>query len=315
MGNRKFRADALAASGHLDAASSVFFARELEQIDGRMYDVKYAALEAFELVPTNTSLDPGTESYTYRQFDARGIAEITSNYASGSPRADVDGQEFTSTFRSVRNSYGYNVQEIRAASKAGRPLEPMRAVAARRGMNERINRTALLGDAPNGLLGLFNQPNAQVFVVPNGNGGTPDWPNKTADEILDDLFGIVDQIPTVTAEVERPTRLLVPYTRLRLIERLRIGPDSTVSVLKYFKEQRPSIEVRGALFLDTAGLGGTMRMVAYDPKPENLELMLPVAFESFPPEQRGLEFVVENHARIGGVVARYPLTMAYGDGI
>lgn len=302
--------------GRLDAASAVFFARELEQIDARMYDVKYAALEAFELVPVKTDIHPGTETITYQQFDGRAVAEMTANYASGSPRADVGGVEFTSKVRSIRNSYGYNVQEIRAAQLAGRPLDSMRASVARRGVNEKINSTALLGDATHGIIGLFNQPSAQSYTVPNGGTASPLWSSKTADEILKDLFGICDQIPTVTKEVEKPTRLLLPYSRFRLIEQKRLGAgDGGMTVLDFFKQKRPGIEVRGALYLDTAGAGATCRMVAYDPKPENIELMLPIAFESFPPEQRGMEYVTENHARIGSVVCRYPLTMCYGDGI
>src|SRR5690606_14978753 len=121
--------------GKLDSAQSVFFARQLEEIDTQMYDVKYAALEAFELVPAKP-MHPATETYTYRQYDGRAIAVMTSNYATGSPRADVDGSEYTSRVRSIRNSYGYNVQEIRAAEKEGVPLESMRARTARRGINE-----------------------------------------------------------------------------------------------------------------------------------------------------------------------------------
>lgn len=311
----KIDAQVIERQGHLDANQAIFFSRELEEIDGQMYDVKYAELEAFQLVPVR-KLDPGTEEYTYRQFDGRAIATMTSNYASGSPRADVNGAEFSSKVRSIRNSYGYNIQEIRAAAKAGRNLENQRAVVARRGVNEKINRTALLGDAAHGIVGLFNQANAQSFVVPAvGTGSSKLWSTKTGDQILDDMYGIVDQIPTTTNEVEKPTRLLLPYARLRLISRKRIGTDTTTTVLQAFKENRPQVEVRGALFLDTAGASDVARMIAYDPKPENVELLVPIAFESFPPQLQGMEYVVENHARMGGVVNRFPLAMAYGDGI
>lgn len=317
----KFHADQFmnpAAGGlKLDAVQAVFFARELEEIDGQMYDVKYAKLEAFELVPVRGG-SPGMETYTYRQFDGRGVAVMTSNYAGPSPRADVDGQEFTSKVRSIRDSYGYNVQEIRAATEAKRPLEQMRAVAARRAINEKINRTALLGDAAHGIVGLFNQSNTQIYTVPQNAGATSTtWPNKTGQEILNDLYGIVDQVPTNTNEVEKITRLLIPYTRLRYISQLRAYANSASdeTVLKVFQTNRPGVEVRGALFLDTAGAGGTMRAVGYAPDPVNLELLVPIPFESFPPQMSGLEWVVENHARMGGVIVRYPLTMIYADGI
>lgn len=301
----------MATFPHLDSAQSVFFARQLEEIDAQNYDVKYAELEALQLVSAK-KLSAGAETYTYRQFDGRAVAKMTSNYASGSPRADVSGKEFTSKVRSIRNSYGYNVQEIRAAQETNppTPLDAMKAATARRGIAETINRIALLGEAEHNIVGLFGQPNAQTYTIA---GGT--WLVKSADAILDDMFGMVDQIPTVTKEIEKPNRLLIPWARLRLIGRKRIGTDTTTTVLQFFQQQRPQIEVRGAMFLDTAGTGATARAMVYNSARENLELLLPIAFESFPPQLSGMEYTIENHARMGGVVVRYPLTVLYADGI
>ena len=165
---------------HLDASQSVFFLRELEEIDSRLFDVKYANLEVFELVQPK-QLDPGAETYTYRTFDARGVAAMTSDYATGSPRADVSGVETTAKVRSLRASFGYNVQEIRAASMANRPLDAMRATAARRMINEKINAVGLLGDTDHSMQGLFSVTSAQTYTVPaDGTGASALWSAKSA---------------------------------------------------------------------------------------------------------------------------------------
>lgn len=301
---------------HLDNTQSVFFARQLEEIEGTLYEVKMAELEARQLVDTKP-ISPGAESYTYRQFDKRGVAKVMSNYATSSPRADVDGKEYTAQLRSLRMSFGYSVQEIRAAQFAGTPLDSMKAMAARRAIDEGLNTIALLGSAEHNLIGLFNQPNAQTYTVPaDGSGASALWSTKTVDLILRDMFGIVDQIPSNTFEREKPKRLLLSYTRLRLINRLRMGTgDGVLTVLKFFETQRPDIQVRGALLLDTAGAGATQRMVAYDPSPINQQWLVAVPFETFPVQLQGMEYVTECHARAGGVIARYPMSMAYGDGI
>lgn len=304
---------------NLDDAQTVFFRRQLEEIDQQLYDVKHGKLEALELVNTKP-LNLGVESYTYRQFDKRGLAVITANYANGAPRADVEGKEFTSYIRSVREAYGFNIQEIRSASMAGLPLDAMKAMAARRAVEETLNRVGLLGDAEWSLIGLFNQPNASSYTIPNGAALSPLWANKTGDEILEDLYGLVDSVPAATAEIEKVTRVLMPYSRYRLITRRRVGSTITGTVnnnkvLEEFLTVRPGIEVRGALFLDTAGAGGTARLVGYNPDRVNVEWLLPVPFESFPPQWNALEWTIECHARVGGVVMRYPLTMVYGDGI
>lgn len=301
----------------LDANADLFFQRQLEEIDSRLFTTKYGALEAVQLVQTK-SLNPGTETYTFRRYDARGQAKIMSNYAIGSPRANVNGLEATSKIKSVRASYGYNIQEIRAASMAGVPLDPMNAMAARRAIDEALNVIGLLGNTEHALIGLFNQPSAQTYTVPaDGTGSSALWSTKTADQILRDMFGIVDQIPQNTSEVEKPKRLLMSYSRLRFISEKKVSTngDGTMSVLDYFKSKKPEIEVRGALFLDTAGSGSTNRMVAYDPDPQNQEWLVPIPFETFPVQLQGMEYTTECHARVGGVVSRYPMSMAYGDGI
>lgn len=313
----KYRLDAR-GDAHLDAAQTVFFARQLEEVDAQMYDQKYAQLEAFQLVPVKT-LHPGVESYTYRLFDGVAVAKMTSNYAGPSPRADVSGREYNARVRGVRNSYGWNVQELRAASHANLPLENMRAVVARRGVNEKINRCLLLGDTEHGIVGLFKNTNVPLVLA--GTDGTvgatglanTDWRVKTAASILNDMFNLVDSIPTATKEIEHAKRLLMPYRMLRYISRTKIDSVSPITVLQFFQDNRPGIEVRGALFLDTAGANSVTRMMAYDPARENVEGLLPVAFESFPPERKGMEYVVENHARVGSVIFRYPLSAAFMD--
>lgn len=302
---------------HLDAAQSVFFARQLELVDATLYNVKYGKLEALELV-TPKPIDPGAESYTYSQFDGRALATITSNYQTSSVRVDVEGKQFTAYLRSLRLSFGISIQEIRNAKFANTDLEQMKAMRARRGIDEKLNQIALLGSAEHGLFGLFNQPNAGIYTVPaDGTGASTLWSTKSSDLILRDMYGAVDKIPQDTAEVESAKRLLVPHSRMRFLttKKLSGAGDGTMTVLTMFASARPGVTVRGALFLETAGVGGTARMIAYDPDPMNLEWLVAVPFESFPQQLLGMEYVTECHARAGGVVLRYPLTMVYGDGI
>lgn len=303
----------------LDAAQTLIFARQLEEIDLQLYDVKYAKLEALELVSAKP-LNPGAETYTYSQFDSRGIAKVTANYANGSPRAEASGLQFTATVKSLRESYGYNVQEIRASQMSNVPLEALRAMAARRAINEGLNDLALLGNTEFNLPGLFKLASTNtVTIAADGTGSSKLWSTKAGDLIIRDMLAVVDKIPNVTKEVENAKRLLMPYSCLRQIS-AQLMPAANgvllpVTVLKHFQTIRPSVEVRGALKLDTAGASSDGRLMAYDPDRINVEWLLPIPFESFSPQLQGMEWVIECHARAGGVVCRYPLTICYGDGV
>ena len=56
-------------------------------------------------------------------------------------------------------------------------------------------------------------------------------------------------------------------------------------------------------------------MIAYRRDPDAFTLEIPQMFEQLPVQERGLEFVVPCHSRIGGVIIYYPLSMAIGEGI
>ena len=102
-----------------DGDETAFFNRQLEFIKAKTFDILFPELKARSVLPVDFSAGPGAESITYRQFDQAGIAKIIANYAQDLPRADISGKEFTAKVRSLGASYGWTLQEIRAAKMAG----------------------------------------------------------------------------------------------------------------------------------------------------------------------------------------------------
>lgn len=305
----------------MDNDDNVFFSRQLEHIRAKTADIKRPELKGTMFVPVNTEVSEGAQEFTFRIYDARGVAKLVSNYAKDFPRVDISGSEETIKIKSIGDSYGYNIQEIRGARMSGVPLDAKRASAARRAIEESVDNICQNGGVMSevGAFGLLNQPNATSYTIPNGASGSPLWANKTPEEIAADLFGIVSNCVTVTKEVEIPNTILLPLASFELISKKRMGDGSNDTILNFVqtnltKAGRPC-EIKSWYACDTAGALGVKRMVAYKRDPESLELILPVAFEQFPPEKNGLEYETICHARAGGVVAYYPLSINYGDGI
>lgn len=300
---------------NLDAAETVYFTNQLAMIRPKTYDVKMPEFKARTFVPVNTNIPNGVEVLKYRQYDQVGSAKIIASYADDLPRVDVFGKEFAQQIRSIGDAYGYNLQEIRAAAQGGFDLEQRKANTARRAIEQTIDQIARTGDADHGLLGLLNQPNANVYTVPNGAGGSPAWALKTVDEILADLFGIQQYQVNLTKEVEIPNTILLPLDSFALLNRTRIT-NTTTTVLQFFLANSPYVKnIETWAELDTAGSGGTKRMVCYRRDPDVLELPIPQDFEQLEPEKRNLEWVTDCHARVGGVIVFYPMAITYGDGI
>lgn len=313
-------------SQNLDAEESAFFARELEFIKAKTYDVKYPGLKAIMMIPVSTEAGPGASTITYQQFNMVGIMKIIANYADDLPRADVFGKEFTAKVKSLGGSYGYNVQEVREAQMAGRPLTDRKAKAVRKANDQAVNRIGWFGDAVAGLLGLLNQPNVPAAVVPAGVtttnvrwvGATP----KDPYEILQDMNDAVTRIIEITKGVEVPNTIALPVAQHRKITTTRLDSGTDTTIFEFFRKNNPEITsiewVNELKDVDPAPSGGaapTDVMLVYDRSPEVLTLEIPQAFEQFPAQERNLEFVVPAHSRIGGVIVYYPLAIDISEGI
>lgn len=299
----------------LDAAENAFFGPALEQVKARTYDRKYPNLRARQFIPLDPEIDPATQTMKIRSYSQVGMAKLLASYADDLPRADVKAEEMVVSFKGIGTSYGYGLDEVKAAAKAGYPLDAQKAAAARRATEVTIDRVLAEGDAATGLIGLLNQPNALTYAVPNGAGGTTEWSTKTPAEILADLVGICEYVNLQTAEVEQPDLIIMPRAQLVLLRTSRYDTNSDKTILEWFQSTYPGVAVESWARLQGAGAGGADRMVAYTRSPDHLQGAVPQEFEQLPVQERGLQFVIPCHARVGGVAVYYPLSMAYGDGI
>lgn len=301
---------------HLDASESVWFNRQLEEIKAKTYDVEYPDLLARQLIPVATDDDPTDNVLTWRAFDMVGVAKFLSSYADDLPRADVFGQEVSSFIRPIGDSYGYNVFEIRKASREGVDLATKKSNAAKRGIEEKIDIVSLQGDSTYNLLGLYNQPNVTSYVIPNGAASATTWASKTPNEILTDMFGIVDSVIATTRGRFKPNTLLMPQTQFSQISRTRIDNTQQTTILAFFLATSPYIKsIMVQDDLKTAGASSVARIIAYQKDPDVLEMHVPQEFEQFDGQSRNLEVVVPCHARVGGVTVYRPLGVIYGDGV
>lgn len=308
-------------SQNLDANESAFFARELEFIKAKSYDIKYPALKATSLIPVSTEAGPGASEIAYQQFDQVGIMKIISNYADDLPRSDVFGEEFTSKVKSLGGSYGYNVQEIREAALVGRPLNSRKAASVRKANDLKVNRIAWFGDAKAGLLGMLNQPNVPAAAAADPGGGTA-WSTKTAAQILKDMNDAVTAVEETTKGVEIPDTILIPVAQNRIIGTLQNSTASDTVVREFFLKNNPEItqiewvnDLKDVTPLPSGGAGTKDVMIVYKKDPDILTLEIPSPFEQFPAQERNLEFVVPAHSRIGGVIVYYPLAINIVEGI
>ena len=303
----------------LDANETVFFERQLESIDARLFEVKKKELVYREFIPVNNSVAAGANSYTYRQFDKVGMAKVISNFADDLPRADVFGQEFISPIKTLGVSFGYNTQELRAAAMANTPLDAMKADAARRSIREKESNVAWNGDDDSGLPGFLNNANIPIVATLTGTGGFT-WALKTPDEIILDVNVLVTKIREDSKGTFEGDTLLLPIAQYNIIANTPRSTTSDTTILEFITKPGNSFGLSKVAWipdeLNTTFTGDTEDgMVLYQNDNEVLEQIISLEMVTHPVQERNLEFVVPVESRHGGTVVRYPIACAIMTGI
>lgn len=305
-------------SGQLrtDAGETIFFARQLEYVRSTTYDVERPKLSAWDLFPIDTSIPPGANFITWRQWDKVGMAKVIASYADDLPKADILALETTSPIRGLGISYGYDRQEIRNAQYAGISLDTKRAQAARQGHEQTVNRLAWAGDTVSGLPGFLTAP-FPVYVFPaDGTGSSKLWSTKTPDQIIRDLNGIVNSVFIQSNGVKRADELWLPLSQYSYISSTARSTLSDTTILDYFLSNNPFIKRVVPVFeLGGAGAGGTDVAVALENSVMNYQMNIPMVFTQLPAQPRNLYFEVPCESRFGGVTVERPGAFAIGNGI
>jgi hypothetical protein len=289
--------------------AGLFLDRQLEHIRPQVFEVEYADIKYPTILPVTAEAGPGAQTFTYRIMDATGDFKLISDAADDLPRADVSQTEKSINIRSFGGSFGYTVQELRAAQMANLSLEQRRASAVRRAYEEKVESVAMFGEGSVSLAGFFN--NATVDVISANK-----WFSTsavTAQEMLEILNQGVSAIISGSNMKEQPDTILMPYEDYNIVSTTRNSDSSDVTVLEYFLRTNPfirNVEPINQLAAANSSLARN-RLVVYKRDPQKVQLHIPQPLELFPPQQRGLEFIVPAHARVGGVALYYPKSVKY----
>jgi len=296
-----------------DAGESLYFERQLESIESRVYLKKFRELKYRSLIPVSNRDAPGASVVIYYLYTQIGMAKIIANPSDDLPRADAYAEEHTAKVFSIGESFGYSTKELRRAAMSGVPMEMLKVDALRRGFREKESKIAWNGDTDHGIVGVFDNPNIPQDQAPlNGGATSRAWVDKTPDEILDDISAITSSITDVTNDVHEANTLCLPIAQYNLIAKKPRSNTTDTTILGFIMDTKNGFGLdRVEKLPECKGAGPAAEdvMLAYERDPEVLELRIPMEVQLLPPERRNLEFLVNAESEIAGVVVRYPLAM------
>jgi hypothetical protein len=305
---RNFREDAVTGT-----ATGLWLARQLDYVKSQTYDRLRPGINADRLVPDDTSVPEWVETITIRMFDMVGMAKVIANYADDLPRADILGNAKSVGVRTIGDSYGYNVNELRASRATGVGLDTRKADAARRAMDLKIASIKLKGDIDFGLYGLFTHPNIPQFVFPNPG----DWSTLTGDQIYANMVAQMAAYLQQNLGVHVANYYeLATKAYVAASSKFVTGPAGLpVTALSMFLQNFPGITVEHIWECTGAGSGaqaGKDVALLYERDIMNLAHEFVMPFSQLPPDARNLEIVVDCMTRSAGVTVYYPLALLMG---
>lgn len=295
---------ASANSVELRQDDAILFARNLDYVKTRVYEAKLPPLSGLAVIPQATDTPEYAESITYQVFDMVGMAKVIANYADDLPRVDVAGTPRTVPVRTIGDSYGYNVNELRASTALGAALPERKARAARLAIEVKLNKIAMVGDPEYGLEGFTTHPNIGTTTITTG-----DWGNgsTTAEQILTDFETLYTAVINQSQGVHVPNTFLTAQSAVSNMrtKRFAAGVNTGASVYEVIRAAYPDVQIVGIVELNDASGSRNAFMGEFSLDNAALELVMP--FNQLPAQARNLELVVPCQARTGGVTVHYPL--------
>lgn len=310
-----------------DTGETGYLSRELLYKLRGVKEVRYAALKGRQLAPVSNEVPPGAETHSYEVFDRTGRPKIGSSYEGRAPRADVKVSEVIGKIDAIRMSYGWNVQDLRAAAFSGRSLPIARGMACRMAMEWGVDENIAKGVTNTALTGIVNNSDITVYSSDGNSGSTTltgmtgSWGNgtTTAAQMIADVNLLIAAVRVATKEVEMDGKSVdlvlatKPYNALATTPYSTVSPESALSVLL---RTNPWVRsVTSWYRLTAAGVSSRDRALFYTRDPMNLQAQIPLDIMQHPPEAEALEFLVEMESRVAGTDVYYPASAAYLDGV
>lgn len=303
---------------------AVYFQRQLEFIEAQTYDTLYPDLEARDAFGVDTTGGPGAQTLTYRSYNHVGKAQVINARATDLPKPNISGKEYSVTVKSVGTAYDYDVDEIAAASMVtGMSLETRKANAAIRGYEQYVNATAWYGDAANGFVGFFEDPDiTRADVAPTQGGTDTEWVKKKPSEVIADLTSAVSAMYATTLKIMRPEEIWMPVEHEQYIFNTPRSDQSDMSIGNWFLANNQFIKsrekIKGLNAIKGHGKAGADCFVVVCRTAQGnktFRLREPLALTWMPVQLHGLVYEIPGRGRFAGFQTMYPAALSINSGI
>jgi hypothetical protein len=308
-----------------DAQQAVGFAQPALYRTHSFLMQRYPSFDYAGLVPVNTDGDMWDVGTLVYSGDIAGKADYIAGKAFDIPNASINFTQGITNFHLAGVGYELSVQEVnrfsRIASQAmsggGTDLGARKADAANKVAQKFIYDRVIRGDTRKNTTGLVNNPNVPQASAPNGSWGT-----ATPAQMLADINADLNDVIVNTRETSFPDSVMIATSAFLQANNAQM-PNTNESVLTFLAENNSYTAMTGQRLnithsreLETAGAGGTRRMMAFEKSPDVMEFFLPGPFEFMPLfPTSSMTWRVDGVMNVGQLEIYRPKAVSYRDGI
>lgn len=301
-----------------------FLTPQLFRINTEIDKMVYPSFDYSRLMFVNTEGSMWDVGSVFYSGDVAGAAKFLSGKGFDMPYADISTSQHVQANHFAGIGYEWSRQELERAAMLGRNLGTDKAEGARLVAESFIYGIAMRGNTEKNMTGLVNDANVPAAnVAADGTGAATAWSTKTPTLINRDVNAALNAPFNATGETHRANVLILPTTRLQYLASTTLAAGSDTTILAFIKannsytlETGQPLTIIGSRELETAGAGGTARMMAYDNSRNVVQFHLPGPHEFLAPFQKSsMTWEVAGIMNVGGTEVRRPKAMVYRDGI
>ncbi len=294
-----------------------FVVSQLAYTENQVFERLYQPLQYEQFIPISGEAGEWATSVRYEIYDYTGRGKRSSGKGRDINLVGVAYADKTFPVFNGDIGYDYNMEELRTSAFLRRPVSDTKISAAIEGYRRHLNEVALMGDPSSNATGLFNNT-----LVPQGNAPTGNWAMASPANILKDINTGITSVWTSTAFNDQVTDVIIAPTAYAFIASTPRSDNSDKTILQYVIENNVAKVQRGininfqpGFGLDTAGAGGTRRMMFYVKSPSRLKMHVPLPLRFLAPQFAGLAVEIPGEYKYAAPQFYYPKSASYVDGI
>lgn len=303
------------------AVDTMILEQQLQEMEAEVFRADYPEIKTSAIVPVDVSGDPGDETYAFASQDGNANWGLLGDdaRANTAPGQSITREKDVAIYYSFAHAFGYTINDIRKAARAGIPLSTEQALLARESWERTFE-----GIVANG----FGSTSLNSILAYTGVNSTDVAAMQTVTDGAVLLAALVDIYATRINALNGvtslfPNRWVLPpvvYFHAAALPHAIAGGTlvtdrsvldaATIAIKKFV----PDFEFDYWSYCDSAEPGGVRhRSMLYRYDPRVLRAKSSVAFEMLPVQPSGFGFQVPCHARTAGVVIHKPVGVYYVD--